>query len=373
MNSRWIGTIAACLLYSAAAQGGQKVQGSIFNPAEFSTQAASLEVSSGTIAIDTKDGTNAPTMTVGATVYTGEIVTNENNVVSLALFNFGSVNISSTAVVTVQGNLGLVLASQGDMTLARDIALNGGNATVQNTTGAGGPGGEGGVRNSSTNSLPPSVTGGNGGMGSNEATRQGVGFGGGHGGSSIHGGGAGYGGAGGKSAFNNAQIGSTYGDAGLTNLLGGSGGGGCDQRGGGGGGGALALIAVKSLSISGVMSANGGNGYTSGASGVGGGGSGGAILLAADKIVMSGTLSGKGGKGGERSTVNAGGGGGGGRIAVYANTREGFAEGSVLVTGGTRGEGPSPNTATNGSDGSVRNSDAFPFAKATSGMVIMFK
>lgn len=95
---------------------------------------------------------------------------------------------------------------------------------------------------------------------------------------------------------------SSYGNALMVPLRGGSGGGGggdVDGAGGGGGagGGALRIFSSTSIAVTGAITANGGTGGTEPVSNVrgGGGGSGGSIHLIAPAITGSGTLSAVGG------------------------------------------------------------------------------
>ncbi|MFO0580161.1 MAG: carboxypeptidase-like regulatory domain-containing protein [Polyangia bacterium] len=95
---------------------------------------------------------------------------------------------------------------------------------------------------------------------------------------------------------------------------------------GGKGGGVLRLIAGKSITIAGQVTANGAGGTSGG--GGGGGGSGGGILVATpDKIVVSGSITAAGGSGGMGSTSSyKGGDGGSGRVKLLNN-------GMRMVTG----------------------------------------
>lgn len=92
----------------------------------------------------------------------------------------------------------------------------------------------------------------------------------------------------------------TYGNAFLQPLVGGSGGGGgassAEWNGGngGGGGGAILIASSRDITVSGVVRANGGDRVWSNAS-FGGTGSGGAILLRADRVGGPGTLQAFGG------------------------------------------------------------------------------
>lgn len=111
-------------------------------------------------------------------------------------------------------------------------------------------------------------------------------------------------------------------------LRGGNGGGagGADSSGlrggsGGGGGGAVALVALGSITIDGVVGAPGGGGNTSvGADGGGGGGSGGAIFVEAPTVNVRGAL-----------TAN----GGGGAAPTSADGSRGYLASATPASGGT--------------------------------------
>lgn len=100
---------------------------------------------------------------------------------------------------------------------------------------------------------------------------------------------------------------------------------------GGRGGGVLRLMAEKTITIAGQVTANGSNGgsATNASYSGGGGGSGGGVLLATpDKITISGSISTLGGGGG--SGTQAGGNGGQGRVKLLNN-------GTRIVTGSVNG------------------------------------
>jgi hypothetical protein len=282
---------------------------SLFKPVNYPVVATDLVIASGSIAIDTKDGTSAPTWAYGTTNYTGQIVTNRSGKVVLALFSFGNLAISNGVSFTVAGNLGLVLSCTGNLTMANTVNMNG-------ATPLGGPGGEAGSRMVSYASAPPTANHGNGGI-----NAIGYGYGAGAAGTFCSGGG-GYGGLGGDGKYLTAEttgVGTNYGDGALADLFGGSGGGGSSDGTGGGGGGALELIANDTLAIAptAILRLNGGGG----AGGrTGGGGSGGGLILAADTLKVYGNLQVIGGAGNTLYGDRAGGGGGGGRIAFFANT-----------------------------------------------------
>ncbi len=94
---------------------------------------------------------------------------------------------------------------------------------------------------------------------------------------------------------------------------------------GGNGGGVLRLIASKSITIAGQVTANGASGGNGSSYGGGGGGSGGGILVATpDKITVSGSIAANGGGGG--SGPYTAGAGGLGRVKVLNG-------GTISVTG----------------------------------------
>ena len=171
---------------------------------------------------------------------------------------------------------------------------------------------------------------------------------------SYGGGGAGYGGRGGL-GFSHVSPGSSYGDEGITDLLGGSGGalgvslpndiqfmGLASRMRGGSGGGAIEIVAINDIFLgpNSIISCDAENGW-SGFRSAGGGGSGGSILIAAGgTVAINGMLSVKGGNGGvTRSTESqfkqfSGGGGSGGRIAVYGESLDLGKHSSLDLSGG---------------------------------------
>jgi hypothetical protein len=343
---------------------------SLWNPARYPRLADNLVVTSGTVAIDTGDGTNrGPSLVANGQTYRGQVVPNQRSNVWVSLFNFGALSLGNVSCI-VTGNLGLVLASQGDMAIGTTVDVSGVDG---GSSGAGGPGADNGIRLASTNSAPPGSTRGNGGSSANYAGRgYGAGTMGNNNGDMGGGGGGGYGGAGGKdgSSGDYSAAGAPYGTNDLSMLLGGSGGGASWTAGavGGGGGGALELIANGTLTVgpAATLRANGGAGAN--ISRPGGGGSGGAILLAARKLVVAGTVQAGGGNGGQGGAGRSGG-GGGGRVACYANllTTNGM---TYSVAGGATGGG----SATAGSNGTFFVSSgplAYPYA--TQGTLVVMR
>lgn len=369
------GLVAWCLLAAVTLRANPL--NSLFNPSDYPSVDTSLVLTGGTVVVDTKDGSNAPTWTYnGALAYTGRIVTNQSGKVVLALFDFGGLVISSGVSCTVTGNLGLVIASTGDLTFAStlDLSGTGGSSAL---AGQGGPGAEAGVRTNVLSSAPPGATRGNGGRNGT----QGVGFGAGNVDTKTKycGGGGGYGGAGGYGYKTTDNVrgdgGLNYGDSVMSDLLGGSGGGGgMTSATGGGGGGALELIASGLLTVSDVatVKVNGASAVYGGTSGYTseGGGSGGGIILGANRLAIYGTLQAKGGNGkgtGTTGGTSSGGGGGGGRISLYANVLATNASTSVSVSNGLRshstGQDGTPGTFRWFGDGVDSADLSFPFAR----------
>ena len=318
-----IGWMVVVIALTATASRAATV-GSRFDPNDYTTLG---DLTTGPIVIDT----DAFTVTTnGVLMGTGVEVANESGNVKMALLNFDSIDIGSSVTITVTGNRdhGLVLGSQGDISIAANINVEGkvGSGTAG---GKGGPGAEGGARNTSYTSSPPDGNRGDGGnddAGPNNTITDGIGYGGGRRADGVdNGNGGGYGGMGSGTAA--GYGGSTYGNAMLTDLYGGSGGGGSravdnvNDSGGGGGGGAIELTAVGTITLSASLLAGGNNGGATAASGTdrgGGGGSGGGILLNASNVVLEAgaLLSAEGGDGGNANDNGAG--GGGGRIAIYS-------------------------------------------------------
>ncbi|MBT3278629.1 MAG: PEP-CTERM sorting domain-containing protein [Phycisphaerales bacterium] len=350
-NRKRMAVLATLVLALVGTAAHAATSGSRFDATDFSNTNGSLTLTTETITFNTD--TLSYSIDGGAAVNAGEWATSEAQdageggnasaidgvSVTLAMFNFNSINIGSGATIVVEGNAGIALGSLGDMTIATNISVDGTNGTSFRG-GYGGSGAEGGVRNTSFASTPPGATAGDGGVDAGSTgtdNTRGIGFGaGGDASNDDNGDGAAYGGVGGGDINSN-----TYGDDQLTLLFGGSGGAGSDgtanklDSGGGGGGGSIELTAVGTLTLSATLSSNGGLGVISVETGTdcgSGGGSGGGVLISASDIVLtdSALLSADGGDGGSGVGRN-GGGGGGGRIAVYA-------ENSLTIDGATIGD-----------------------------------
>jgi hypothetical protein len=364
--------VAAAMMATVVSAGPV---GSIFNPNDYAA-AAALTLSSGhDLDINTQDGTVTPVLTydtgAGPQTVNGHIVTNQSGKIVMALFCFESLDIGSgvdnagqsDGVVTVIGNLGVVLASRGNLTFDAKLCVAGtaGVGGTDGVTGAaanwsdadvgrGGPGADGRQTDQDGNrgtgeSNPPGLRGGDGGWVQNSSSgpeADGRGWGGGltelrwGWDSWASGSGGGYGGAGAAAvqhyAPNTTAGGVKYGDDFLENLYGGSGGGGAhanknqpDNATGGGGGGSVALIARSILDFGGTIDASGGGGAQGAIGGyvaLGAGGSGGGVLLVGAGIVFD-----SGAKidasGGDPVDATSKGntyacGGGGGRVAIYS-------------------------------------------------------
>ena len=265
--------------------------------------------------------TDGPSVEMAGHTYTGVFA--EASGVKVAVFCFSNVTIS--ADVAVKGKNPIMIGSASSIALRSTIDISGtaGTATAGGPASAGGY--AGGIPNRPTN-----------------AKINGPGHGGYPTGVWQGGGGAGYGNAGGQGVWGPA--GRRYGSPAITVLWGGSGGSAGrksdDFGGGGAGGGAIALSANKGIELfnDAAITADGGDGYSAGYAG--GGGSGGAILITAKgpvNIHTGATISVRGGAGGKSAAQRSGGGGSGGRVAVNASSV--VVDGTVIVSGGTRGPG----------------------------------
>jgi len=161
------------------------------------------------------------------------------------------------------------------------------------------------------------------------------------GGSTTYNGGS-YGGMGGMSSYG-GNVNAVYGDMKQLGEVGSGGGGGGSTFPGGNGGGLIKLI-TNNLTLDGSIIADGGSIPTNYGSGAG---SGGSILLHIGVLSGSGIISAKGGTTTYGTNFAAG---GGGRIAVYYNTNT-FPLTNITAAGGVSGSGS--NTTRNGGDGTV--------------------
>lgn len=265
----------------------------------------------------------------------------------LCAIRVASLTIPAGATLRAEGDSGLVILSDGDVTIAGTL-----DGAGQGTKpGAGG--GSGGVPTGATSPSAGKCPGG-------LATCNGQGklcsgcttddCGGGGGGYGAAGGDGGLDG-GGASCATLPKGGSPYGNPELVPLLGGSGGasgsntstGDPAPAAGGGGGGAIQVSAQGVIRIDGVVNAGGAGGIAgvnggSCGNGGGGGGSGGAVLLEAPQILGSGWV-----------TVNGGGGGGGAYGSVAKAGESGRADDKAAKGGagaGGAGAGGAGGTAT---------------------------
>ncbi|MBU62169.1 MAG: hypothetical protein CMI26_06670, partial [Opitutae bacterium] len=283
-------------------------------------QVTELQFSSGTLTIDTDKGTIDHS---GGSFLAGSISDHQYQAKDGALhpykicsFVTDKIDFGSGLAIILKGSSGLSLQTRnhGDIRIAGNLVANGEDAPDSTGVGRGTLGGwDGGKINSD----------GKGPGGGKDRTQV------------NRGGGAGYGGLGQSSHL--LTYGQTYGDTGVTSLIGGSGGGGGNNRTGGGGGGAIELFAHGSGKISITQGAritvNGGDTYTGGNDG--GGGSGGSIRLVGESIINEGTLEAKG------IVTLADNVGGGGRIVLEGNGKivpgttdvTGFESGSVTILG----------------------------------------
>lgn len=267
------------------------------------------------------------------------------------VFNFTSVNIPAGVTVTFKKNTAntpVVWLASGNVTIAGNVYLMGGDSTNVGASGNGtlgddglpGAGGPGGYDGGRGGLVDGSRVGG-----------AGLGPGGGTGGTvgnsnisyrALGGAGGGFGASGACSVGcstwgNNASYGiysaggAVYGSNLLLPLIGGSGGGGGAAgtsfagSGGGGGGGAILIASSGTVTVSGLIYAYGGTtGASSGAGsgGTGGGGSGGAIRIVATTIAGNGAINadGRGVGGNANDGYTNGGAGGVGRIRLEAES-----------------------------------------------------
>jgi hypothetical protein len=225
------------------------------------------------------------------------------------VLNYTTINIPTGVTVTFTRNAAntpVYMLATGDVTIAGTIDVSGSYAGSPQVVGSGGPGGFDGGRQQA----------------------RGLGPGGGMPGTStcIFGSGAGHSTSGAQPAnlgTSCGAAGSTYGNAELQPLMGGSGGGGfySEDYSGGGGGGAILVASSGKVTITGAINASGGRGGNAG-----GGGSGGSIRIVANTISGNGALVITGGAG-----PRGGNDGGAGRIRLeaYATDRT---VGPVYVT-----------------------------------------
>jgi hypothetical protein len=258
-----------------------------------------VSLNSSTGAIDGIRGATPDPTTVNVT---GGVGYRQSN--GVGVFEVDSLSISQGATLIVKGSLPAAIVARNTITIggiidARGYGSNGNLCSV----GAFGPGGAAGGNPNLTQ--PPAVASGAS-PGANNGGGKAVSGGPGGGGGGF----GGIGGVGGNAySLTGGLGGSTYGNAELNPLIGGSGGASaaCDY--GGGGGGALQLVAGQSITVGGGAAASSVGGVNAGGCGgiynsngcynVGfaGGGSGGAILVESPlvQIVANGGLAANGG------------------------------------------------------------------------------
>ena len=219
---------------------------------------------------------------------------------ALGVFGFRELTVRAGAELVGRGAATWVLLSSTSITVAGLVSASA--DAIPGQAAEPGPGGERG----STQAAGAGVGGGE--VGSTLADNRGGG------------GGASYGGLGGDGSGHDSTgglAGSTYGDAHLVPLIGGSaggagGGGGVVHGRGGHGGGALQLSAARSVTLAagGRIEAcgggGGGRGVVTDPPGAGGGGSGGAILIEAPQVSIDGLVGANGGTGGSLADGIAG-------------------------------------------------------------------
>lgn len=238
------------------------------------------------------------------------------------VFNYTSVNIPAGVTISYKKNAAntpVVILATGDVNIAGNLWLGGGNSPDVGAGGNGNVGDDGLPGNGSAGGY----AGGSGGQVTNKAGGDGLGPGGGMRGGNVHtsggstyligGGGGGFGSVGTDAECSNysgvttGKGGVGYGSSQLLPLIGGSGGGGglggsaFPSSGGGGGGGGILIAASGTVTVSGTLTANGGNSGATGGDGrgaTGGGGAGGAIRIVATTIAGNGTISATGGASG---------------------------------------------------------------------------
>jgi len=273
MLTRFRGGFSAAIVVSSALSApavfGVTSDTVLFNPFSFGSLGA-LNVTSGTLNINTGTSTTAPTMSFGSASYVGYI-NNQNGMAQgaangipyVGVFDFSSINIGSGVTVNITGTNGLALLSQSSANIAATLILYG-------------PGG---------------FAGGN--SGSAPTNGQGPG------GGKVNG------------------VSETYGNL-DTALYGGSGGSGVPDGVGGGGGGALDITSAAGLTVGPI--------YAVGGATLAGSGSGGAVILSGSTVSYSqvvaygGPSSDFGGGGGSFGGTGSagGGGGGGGRVLIQS-------------------------------------------------------
>jgi hypothetical protein len=271
---------------------------------------ASLSSGSWTyIQLNTTDGSMYPLRPAGPGLEAGiwfEVVVQPDGS-ELAVWSFAGGQLSSGTPLYVVGDRGVVLISDGDLTIGSTLIIDGDGVAAN--------GFEGGVGSDASG---VGATGGTGDGPGAAGVAAGLGPAGGDGGAHRGGGGGGGGwttpglpgslAAGGAGANGSGDGGAPYGTlASPSPLTFGSGGGGGvtdpttgpagDSANGGAPGGSLQISVAGQLTVNGYVSAEGGGGDV-GEGGGGGGGSGGMVLLEAEDLLVTGTITVQGRNGG---------------------------------------------------------------------------
>jgi len=181
------------------------------------------------------------------------------------------------------------------------------------------------------------------------------------------GGGGGYGGAGGNGVGVTASNGGTTSGSATTPNTFGASSGASTFAAGGAGGGLIRIGTTGTMTINGSLMANGGTGKGFSGNIATGGGSGGSIYLTTEGVYAgsTGAFSASGGNGFNNSTAD-GGGGGGGRIRVnYGVDSSSYLAG--LTAGVVAAGGTGPDTAGEGSEGSLSKNDGYGPSMSISG------
>lgn len=292
--------------------------GSILNPANFAAIEQSITSATPALTFDT----DTLQVSGGLTAIGHYGVNQDGSLVSV--FPFLAIDLSSPPVIT--GNLPFVLMSETNLRVNTSITVDGGKGShAEHGIGISGGGDGGDANRPETPGNPLDGQGPGGSLGNSLGSDL------------TTSGGAGFGGSGGDGGDGSSASGSSYGDAQLSSLIGGSGAGGTLNKGGGAGGGAIGLVANETLEVTdnATIRARGGKGTGSGSQLTSGGGSGGAILLRGEYVIINGTLDVSGGNGGNASGGQLGGGGGsGGRIAIYYHRSLDTTNSTLTVSGG---------------------------------------
>ncbi len=251
----------------------------------------------------------------------------------------GTVTVRSGNVMTMGSSSEMILGATDDFVVetnatathlledtnglritAHNITINGALSVSQRGCPQGGPTGDAGYGVDTLTGQCAQATGG---------------YGRGGGGTGLGGGGGSYAniaGGGGSSVAGGSVI---YGDSLFPASLGSGGGTGYYSTAyGGAGGGMIQVTSTGTLTVNGTIDANGGAGRYDGIYNGGGGGAGGSVLIHARTLSGSGLISADGGMG-----APGGGGGSGGRVAVYFDSAVGFTLGHVTAALGTGGAG----------------------------------